>query len=147
MKRSGFSMIEVVFVMVIIGILAGIAIPRLLMSRNDACYAKLRVNLSEAQSEITRQYTKLFMQGKTMGDSTLKTLLDDTLNSNTSTGCGFTIKSKDDITMYVGSGKAQKTLQLKIDNDTLTKSPTITCDTSLEMCQKLTGKTDKSKSP
>lgn len=139
MKRVGFSMIEVVFVMVIIGILAAVAIPRLAMNRNDACYAKLRVNLSEAQSELSRQYTKLFMQGKTMNDNELKTLLDDTLNSNTSSGCGFTVKSKDDISMFVGSNKNQKKLKLKIDNDTLTKSPSITCDKSDDMCKKLTG--------
>lgn len=147
MKRTGFSMIEVVFVMVIIGILAAVAIPKLVMGRNDACYAKLRVNLSEAQSELTRTYTKKFMQGQKMTDAEFKQILDDTLNANTSTGCGFTINNKDDIKMFVGSGSRAQTLQLKVDSNTSTNSPAITCDTSVESCRKLTGKTDKNKKP
>lgn len=143
MRRTGFSMIELVFIMVIMGILAAVAIPRLAMSREDACYAKLRTNLSEAQSELSREYTKRFMQGKTISDDEVKKIFEDTLMADTKSSCGFSVASKSDIKMTIGTGKAQQTLQLKVDNNTLTKTPAITCDTSNTMCIKLTGKTQK----
>ncbi|MGX3011178.1 type II secretion system protein [Helicobacter sp. 23-1044] len=149
MRRAGFTMIEIMFIVVIIGVLAAVAIPRLMVSREDACYVKLRSNLSEAQSEITRQYTKNFMQGKAMSDADLKKILDDTLVANTSAGCDFAVKSKNDVTMNIGSGNKKKSLKLTLGTDTATKSPTITCDTddkrTGEMCKRLLGKKGNTK--
>lgn len=141
MKRHGFSMIELVFVIVILGILSAVAIPRMMMSREEACYAKLRTNLSEAQSDISRTYTKEFMRGTTIKDSNMKTILTDTLGAHSSNNCAFTVgnvaNGVADITMTVG----KKTLKLKTERDAVTKSPSIVCNNANDdMCKRLLGK-------
>ena len=42
MKRSGFTMIVLIFVIVILGILATVAIPRLAATRDDAKVASIK---------------------------------------------------------------------------------------------------------
>ena len=55
--RKGFTMIELIFVIVILGVLASVAIPRLAATRDDAEVAKAATNLTTAVSDITAYYT------------------------------------------------------------------------------------------
>ena len=55
--RKGFTMIELIFVIVILGVLASVAIPRLAATRDDAEVAKAATNLATAVSDITAYYT------------------------------------------------------------------------------------------
>lgn len=52
-KRSAFTMIELIFVIVIIGILAAIAIPKFMATRDDAKVAKMMMSVGNVISEIT----------------------------------------------------------------------------------------------
>ena len=55
--RKGFTMIELIFVIVILGVLASVAIPRLAATRDDAEIAKASTNLAMAVENIAAYYT------------------------------------------------------------------------------------------
>lgn len=57
MKRSGFTMIELIFVIVILGILAAVAIPRLAATRDDAKISKVATDISTLVSDVSAYYT------------------------------------------------------------------------------------------
>jgi len=77
MKRSAFTMIELVFVIVVIGILSAIAFPRLAATRTDAQVAKGRSDVSAIRSAIVSE-----RQGRLLrGDSAYTAMLDDATNA------------------------------------------------------------------
>ena len=57
MKRRGFTMIELIFVIVILGILASIAIPKLAATRDDAKVSKVLNELATLKSDMAAYYT------------------------------------------------------------------------------------------
>lgn len=52
MKKSGFSMIELVFVIVILGVLAAVAVPKFVTTRTDAQVAMLRSDIANTLKAI-----------------------------------------------------------------------------------------------
>ena len=55
--RKGFTMIELIFVIVILGVLASVAIPRLAATRDDAELSKAATNITIAVSDMAAYYT------------------------------------------------------------------------------------------
>jgi general secretion pathway protein G len=65
MKRSAFTMIELVFIIVVIAILAGIAIPKMAATRDDAEISKGRAAVAAIRSGIIAERQKRLLRGQT----------------------------------------------------------------------------------
>jgi len=57
MNRSAFTLVELIFVIVILGILAAVAIPKLAASRDDAKLSRARVDLGTCINDLGGRYT------------------------------------------------------------------------------------------
>ena len=62
-NRQAFTMIELVFVIAIIGILAGIALPKLAATRDDAFISKARTTVGALRSAISTERQKRILRG------------------------------------------------------------------------------------
>lgn len=65
LKREAFSLIELVFVIAILGILAAIAIPKFAVTRNDAEIAKARSTIAAVRAGIISERQKRLLTGNT----------------------------------------------------------------------------------
>jgi len=54
-QLRAFTMIEIVFIVIVIGILAGIAIPKIAATRDDAAIAKLRTDINTIRMAIINE--------------------------------------------------------------------------------------------
>ncbi|MCF6310191.1 MAG: type II secretion system GspH family protein [Sulfurimonas sp.] len=62
--KNAFTMIELVFVIVVLGILAAIAIPRLAATRTDAQITKGRADIASIRSAIVTERQGRLIQGQ-----------------------------------------------------------------------------------
>lgn len=62
-KRNGFTMIELVFVIVVLGILAAIALPKFTATRTDAIIAKGRSDVASIRSAILSERQSRIIKG------------------------------------------------------------------------------------
>ncbi|NOR56222.1 MAG: prepilin-type N-terminal cleavage/methylation domain-containing protein [Sulfurovum sp.] len=62
-SRNGFTMIELIFVIVVIGILAAIAVPKFALTRSDAIMAKAKATVSSVRSSVATERQKRILRG------------------------------------------------------------------------------------
>jgi len=111
MKKSAFTMIELIFVIVIIGILAAVAIPKLAATRDDAQTAVLAAQIQEATKELISYYTS---QGGEVNFSKVKNSSQIALNELIHKGWA---EVKDDNHSVVYSNKDTKTVCINYKTD------------------------------
>lgn len=118
MKRSGFTMIELIFVIVILGILAAVAIPKLAATRDDAQVAKGATQLATAVSDIGAYYTSQGVLTKFVDMSNVA-VDDNTVDLNTS-GSTVTLASPAECISITSSasisGSGSDTINIKYTN-------------------------------
>ena len=95
--KKGFTMIELIFVIVILGVLASVAIPRLAATRDDAELSKATANLTLAVRDIAAYYT---------AKGTFDTTITNMTNA-LSSGGKLQIKKKDCATVTVDNTKGE----------------------------------------
>ncbi|MFL1706139.1 prepilin-type N-terminal cleavage/methylation domain-containing protein [Campylobacter sp. MOP7] len=84
MKRA-FTLVEVVFVIVVLGILAGIAAPKLFATRDDATITKTRADIASIRSSIINAHNTNTLRGEfsypDLEGADTTTLFDNVLKS------------------------------------------------------------------
>ena len=91
--KRAFTMIELVFVIVVVGILASVAVPRLAATRDDAVITKARTTVASIRNALAMQRQKRILRGEfskiiAVGDSTnvFGNFYDGNLTSPNDTG-------------------------------------------------------------
>jgi len=109
--RRAFSMIELVFVIVVIGILSAIAIPKFAATRDDAIVSKARATVGALRTAIATQRQKNILKGEftDINGSAAAGLLDYGLDSTWAvSGNDFTFTLPGDSTTCVFSVSGNK---------------------------------------
>jgi len=137
-------MIELIFVIIIIGILASVALPRIWVTRDDAIITKARTQVAAIRSSINNAYSKRLLSGSMIcpnlerndNNFLFENILDYpikanqkeinwTLDGNSSLETNYTIKI----------GTLQTTF---IYDKNTTNNCKFDCNHSQSLCQKLT---------
>ena len=80
-NKKAFTMIELIFVIVIIGVLSAIAIPKFAANRTDAEIAKAKTELASIRSVASAQRQKLILRGTFAPITSLNLALSTGYNS------------------------------------------------------------------
>ena len=123
--KKGFTMIELIFVIVILGILASVAIPRLAATREDAEISAAVANLRTLVSDATAYYTA---KGEFPTDTKWSAITNVPLGNATGTNATNEAKlkagGKDCITVQLVNKDGTKPAHILISKES---SPTGVC--------------------
>jgi prepilin-type N-terminal cleavage/methylation domain-containing protein len=87
MRKTGFTLIELVMVIVIIGILAAVAIPRFMDLRDEAKIARCQADVGAIRTGISGWYAKFNVAGGNVTNNCPSTVSGDCVQNGT--GMGF----------------------------------------------------------
>ena len=130
MKKS-FTMIELVFVIIILGILAAVAIPKLFATRDDAILTKIRTDVANIRSAIVNLHTQKLMQGlsaypEALDDANANSEGEELFDGNSSIGVllDYPIYSKNVNGHWMKTGDTNYTVEIMDTNIKFNYYPT-----------------------
>ncbi|BBG65009.1 type II secretion envelope pseudopilin protein [Hydrogenimonas sp.] len=134
---------ELVFVIVVIGILASVAMPRLWVTRDDAIITKGRSDVATIRSAIaTLKQKNLLEQASTLLPATLDTAASNTENEQLFTNLlDYPIYSKDADGHWMKTGNTEYSYKVMNNSVVFDYNPAtgrFDCDHTNEYCRKLT---------
>ena len=130
-------MIELIFVIVILGILAAVAIPKLSATRTDANVAKMATNLTVLISDIGSNYTANGILDKWTDATNVQTKTDATTNT------ADTVVVTTPVYLYSGSNQCIKFVST-LDGNLTVSAGTNTTDTVCKTVQAMQANSLKS---
>ena len=142
MKKSGFSMLEIIFVVVILGILAGVAIPKFAVSTKKAYITKAKTTINNIRSAVLT----IKSEGILTGNSSYPEKLDNLGSTSNDNDNLFDKVLQNPILSSTEDGGWSKTGDNKytfhLENNDINFSydkttGTFNCDSSIELCQEL----------
>ena len=108
-NRTAFTMIELVFVIVVLGILASVAIPRLAANRGDAQVATGRATVAAIRSAIMTERQARLFQGQNNFIATLDNSAANAVDVPLFGGLAGQVLLQNPITSRAGNGGWMKT--------------------------------------
>ena len=139
MMKRGFTMLELVFVIVVLGILASIAVPRLFATRDDAVIARARADIASIKSSIINRHNTDMLSGTFAYPNLDSSPTSEKLFDNVLQG-GIKPKGADDKTGWSRSGN-EYTFTIAGQSVKFTYSSTngsFTCPRNDSLCRALT---------
>jgi len=151
--KNGFTMLEVIFVIVILGILAAIAVPKFAATRTDAQIAKGRSDIASIRSAIVSERQSRLIKGDSSwitglssgttmlfdGNDTNHTILMYGIASGTTDGHWRTTDAAVPYIHYIYKvGDVDVTFNYSSANGTFSCSTTTGTQAQKDMCENLT---------
>ena len=127
-KRSAFSAFEVLCVIIIVGILAGVGIKYMGHIQHKQCVLRLKAKLIFTQNTLSQYYTQAFMKAQIEPAVARQILQTVTLDSTPT--CRFSLESN-----ALKATIDSQILYFSIQPSDLSLNPIISCNLSQPLCK------------